>query len=278
MEENDRLLLIYEIFMAILALVVIAILFIELISPITEEQRALFATIDLSVVAIFAVDYFYRLIQAKDKWQYFKGNIFELIAIMPFDKAFRIARLARLSRIARLLRLKRLARFSRVFRFTRLLRLFAFFRRFGNTFSGIIKTNGLIYMILAMIVIVIGGAFGILALEPGIGAFGDAIWWSLATATSVGYYDISPESAGGRVLAGILMIVRIGFIGMLTASVTTYFVDRLWNKEVDQKSVLDEQIEYVKRKLGHLETLSTKDLARIQEIIISVWKGKRKEE
>lgn len=106
--------------------------------------------------------------------------------------------------------------------------------------------------------------------------FGDAIWWSLVTTTTVGYGDISPESVGGRVLAGILMVIGIGFLGMVTGSVATYFVDRLSRgQEQEKKSVADEQIEFIKSKLDNLEDLQYEDVEHLREIIMTNWRQKQ---
>jgi len=128
--------------------VVVAILLVEFTRPLTEEQERILGNIDLTILVIFAIDYFYHFAKAKTKWQFVKNNIFDLISIMPFDKAFRIARLARLVRLARMAR------------FTKLIRLFAFARRFGNTFAGVLRTNGLIYMIIITFSVIFFGAFG----------------------------------------------------------------------------------------------------------------------
>lgn len=246
-KNKEKQLLIYELIMAALALVIVVILIIEFTTPLSEAQKTLLANIDLAILAVFAVDYFYRLARAKEKWLFVKSNIFDLIAIIPFDKAFRVARLARLIRVVRF---SRTARLVRIFRLTRAIRLFVFTRRFSNTISGIFKTNGLIYVVLFTIGIVLIGAYGIMIFEDAINTFSDALWWSLVTTTDLGYGDIAPVSTGGRVVAGILMVVRIGFLGMLTGSITTFFVDRLFKgREDDKLAVMDEQGKYVKASL-----------------------------
>ena len=267
-KDRTRINLIYEIFMAVLALVVVAILFVEFTRPLTAEQQAILDNIDLSILIVFAVDYFYRLIRAHDKWYFFKRNIFDLVAIMPFDKAFRVARLARLVRLARLSRSTRL---TRVLRFSKVVRIFAFSKRIGNTFSGVLKTNGLIYVVLLTVGIVLLGAVGIFMIEEAMVSFGDALWWSLVTTTTVGYGDISPESTGGRLLAGFLMIVGIGFLGMVTGSIATFFVDRLsGNQEKEKVSVVDKQIDYVKQSLDGIEDLSNEEVEYLLETIRSI--------
>lgn len=60
--------------------------------------------------------------------------------------------------------------------------------------------------------------------EPTIRTWSDAFWWATVTATTVGYGDISPETSAGRLVAVLLMLVGIGTIGMLTASIATYFL------------------------------------------------------
>ena len=50
------------------------------------------------------------------------------------------------------------------------------------------------------------------------------------TTTTVGYGDISPETMPGRIIAVILMIFGIGFIGMLTGTMTTFFTRKVTAK------------------------------------------------
>lgn len=50
-----------------------------------------------------------------------------------------------------------------------------------------------------------------------INSFGDAIWWSVASVTTVGYGDKFPITPDGRFIASILMVVGIGLFSALTA-------------------------------------------------------------
>jgi voltage-gated potassium channel len=91
------------------------------------------------------------------------------------------------------------------------------------------------YVALATVVIVSLGASGIYGVEhglnPAIGSIGDAFWWAVVTATTVGYGDISPTTTEGRLIA-VLMLVGIGAISILTATVASVFFeqDKEWDK------------------------------------------------
>jgi voltage-gated potassium channel len=52
----------------------------------------------------------------------------------------------------------------------------------------------------------------------------DAIWWSYATITTVGYGDKYPVTTEGRIVAMILMTVGVGLFGTFTAFVSSWFV------------------------------------------------------
>ena len=55
-------------------------------------------------------------------------------------------------------------------------------------------------------------------------SFFDALWWSLATITTVGYGDIYPVTAAGRIVGGFTMIVGISTFAIVTAKVAQFLV------------------------------------------------------
>ena len=55
--------------------------------------------------------------------------------------------------------------------------------------------------------------------------YGDALWFSLQTVTTVGYGDVTPTTLLGRIVAAVVMIFGIGFITVITAAVTSTFVE-----------------------------------------------------
>ena len=55
-------------------------------------------------------------------------------------------------------------------------------------------------------------------------SFGDALWWSAATITTVGYGDIYPVTALGRVVGVFTMLVGISTFAVVTAKVAEFLV------------------------------------------------------
>ena len=54
--------------------------------------------------------------------------------------------------------------------------------------------------------------------------FGNALWFSLQTVTTVGYGDNTPEKPVGRVVASVIMLTSVGLITIVTAIITSTFV------------------------------------------------------
>jgi voltage-gated potassium channel len=73
------------------------------------------------------------------------------------------------------------------------------------------------------------GALAVLDAEQdasgaNITTFGDALWWSTTTVTTVGYGDLYPVTTTGRLVAVALMLVGIACIGAITAGVAAWLV------------------------------------------------------
>jgi len=54
--------------------------------------------------------------------------------------------------------------------------------------------------------------------------FGAGVWWAIVTLGTVGYGDIVPHTAWGRVVGSLVIVFGVTFIAFLTATVTSAFV------------------------------------------------------
>jgi Ion channel len=56
-------------------------------------------------------------------------------------------------------------------------------------------------------------------------SLGTSLWWALQTVTTVGYGDVVPRSVGGRAIGAVVMLSGIGFLTVVTASVTAALIE-----------------------------------------------------
>ena len=55
---------------------------------------------------------------------------------------------------------------------------------------------------------------------------GQGLWWSVQTVTTVGYGDVVPTNASGRLVAALVMLLGLAFLAVITAAITSSFVAR----------------------------------------------------
>ncbi|MCI5903523.1 MAG: ion transporter [Oscillospiraceae bacterium] len=220
--KSKPLLVVYNAAVMLLAAASVIMAIMDICGKISPDNSA-FYTADTIILIIFAVDYAVRFIIAKEKAAFFKSNIFDLIAIIPFSNIFSLFRFARIFRLAKLAKLTKLAKFSKMARIVGML------GKIQQQISSFLHTNGFIYMLYAAGVLILISSVLISYVENK--PFSDALWWSIVTCTTVGYGDISPSTGIGRIVAVVLMIFGIGLISMLTGTITTFFSKRVSKPE-----------------------------------------------
>lgn len=60
---------------------------------------------------------------------------------------------------------------------------------------------------------------------------GTGFWWTITTMTTVGYGDTYPVTTTGRVIAAVLMIGGITMLGVLTATLSSWLVERVTDED-----------------------------------------------
>jgi voltage-gated potassium channel len=83
------------------------------------------------------------------------------------------------------------------------------------------KLDRLMGLILALI---IGSAIALSLVEKDL-SLADSLWWSIVTLTTVGYGDISPATPVGRLIAILNMVVGVGLLAMLSATLASFLVN-----------------------------------------------------
>lgn len=158
--------------------------------------------IDWGVWAAFAADYGVRLVLARHRWAFVRRHKIDLACVLlPMFQPLRLLRL-----VSTLLLVGRRAMIASQVRLTT-------------------------YVIGAIVGLTMFGSLAVLDVErnaPGssIKTLGDALWWSFATMTTVGYGDMAPVTGAGRLLAVALMLCGIALLGVITANIAAWFISR----------------------------------------------------
>ena len=87
---------------------------------------------------------------------------------------------------------------------------------------------------------------------------GSGLWWSVQTVTTVGYGDNVPANVAGRLVAALVMLVGIGFLTVITATITSTFVSRS-RREQGSGAVTptEEQLRQIDGRLERIEAALT---------------------
>ena len=95
----------------------------------------------------------------------------------------------------------------------------------------ILKKNQLVQLIAVILVVVTSTALFVLLSEHDVNGrqfetFGDALWWSIVTISTVGYGDKVPITIPGRIVSTITIVSGLILISLFTATISSVFVAR----------------------------------------------------
>ncbi|HPZ94951.1 MAG: potassium channel protein [Mycobacterium sp.] len=179
----------------------------------------------------FLIDYLVRLGLAERKWRWFWTHPLDLAVVtLPFLQPLRFLRLVALIRILQ--------------------------RAFGDAVRGRIvayTTFGGFLLLYASSL----AEFKAERYAPGshITNYSDAVWWAVATLTTVGYGDYVPVTTTGRIIAVLLMIGGISLIGVVTATVAHWIIAEVTKDDSAQQAATVAHIETLREEIVRLRAL-----------------------
>ena len=233
-EAYDRFSAAVALPLTVLALAWLPILVIPIVAHLPAGVASVFDVVDYFVWAAFAIEYGVKLYLTPKRWHYVTHHLVELAVIaLPLLRPLRALRLLRVVNIFR----------AGLILTNALRRL-----------RGVLTHHGLHYVLFVVLGVVVVCAALEFEFEDGthganIQNFGDALWWAIVTVTTVGYGDKFPVSAGGRGVAVVLMLVGIGLIGILTATVASFFIGQGADEE---KAALQQRLDRIEGMLGQI--------------------------
>jgi voltage-gated potassium channel len=186
----------WELGMALLAVVYVAIGF-------AEESPATVA-LERILTVVFALEFAGRLAIAPSRRTYLRGHWIDVIALLPATRALRLLRLLRLLRASA-----------------------GLFRALSNV-ERLAAHRGLVTLFVLWLSVAVICSIYLLIVETDVDSKIhsplDALWWGIATLTTVGYGDIIPTTVEGRIAAMVLMVVGISLYSAITATLTSILI------------------------------------------------------
>jgi voltage-gated potassium channel len=115
-----------------------------------------------------------------------------------------------------------------------------------------------------LVSVLVGGVLITLVDPEEFPDLGTGLWWALQTVTTVGYGDVTPENAAGRLVGALFLLEAIAFVTIVTAVITSSFVERARQQRItDSESPEAVGIEALTAQLSEV----TSRLERIQETL-----------
>lgn len=185
----------------------------------------------MSVVwLIFVLDYVVRLAVTEDRRRFVRGNLLDLAVIaLPLLRPLRLLRLVALLSILN--------------------------RTSASTLRGRVVT----YVVGGTVLLLLVGGLAVTDAERSapdatIRGFGDGLWWAVTTMTTVGYGDRYPVTVAGRCVAVLLMVGGIALLGVVTATLASWLVDRVAAENEAEQAATRAQVDALARQVESLRT------------------------
>lgn len=213
-----------------IAILLSAVSFVLETLPEMKPYRKIFRVSEYVFIAMFTVEYILRLYCQPRRLRWALTNpyaLIDLLAIVPFylELLFPFALDARVMRVFRLVRV--VSRVLKVGRHSSAL----------DILVGVLRTTWrelVTCFILASIVALVSAtgiyyAEHVLASSGGsnFSDMGKCLWWSVVTLTTVGYGDVYPVTALGRLFATIVMLGGIAMIALPAGIIAGAFAEEV---------------------------------------------------
>ena len=156
----------------------------------------------------------------------------------------------------------------------RLLSLFVFLQRL--LVRSPIRVTVLWYAAFSSALLIYVSSLAVLQIERGhpdspLTDLPTALWWCMVTVTTVGYGDVTPVTGGGRLIAAVLMVSGIALLGVVTATLASWLVDRV-AEETEQEEGPGEEVLMVRQLHRDVTALRT-EIARLHTEITALRSG-----
>jgi voltage-gated potassium channel len=219
----------------------VAAVILETVDPLHARYDRFFRLIEVVSVTVFSVEYIARIWSGVEaKWEETEATalslrewlrdrlqivfrpllIVDLLAILPFYLS--VLGLGIDLRILRSLRLIRFLRLLKLVRYSHSMRAFGHaFRRKKDQLIVALTANGLLLLIASSLMYFIETD----AQPEAFGSIPEAMWWGIATLTTVGYGDVTPVTPLGQFVGSIVAVLGIGLFALPASIMASGFIE-----------------------------------------------------
>ncbi len=234
--ESDHASKYFDIFIVTLIVLNIAAFCAETVPELERAYGPWFNAFEIASVAIFTVEYILRLWssieipylsrmpawKARLKFASRGPQIIDLLAVLPFYLSHLFSIDLRVLRILRLLRFLKLSRYSPAMH-----TLIRVMHNEGRALSGAAL------LLLAAVLFASSGIYYLesVAQPDKFGSIPQASWWAIATLSTVGYGDVAPQTALGRLFGGLIMVLGLCVLALPVAIISTGFAQEVSRRD-----------------------------------------------
>lgn len=244
----------FQVALLVFTLLVLCSLVADTVFALPKEFSDLIHMVDTLACAVFFGDFCVRFYQAESKTAFIKWGWIDLIACVPNLEMLRWGRMVRVLRMIRLLRgLRSVQKAVAIV--------------FQNKMQG-----GVVSVVFTAFLLVAFASVSVLICERqgngNIRTAEDALWWSIATITTVGYGDKYPVTTEGHVVGVILMVGGVSMFGCLSGLAASFFLGARTKKHQEDNDIagkLDDLHAKVDLLTQQLQTLNQNHSAPSRE-------------
>jgi len=262
---GDRASRLFDRFLIVLITLNIAAVVLETVPSLHDRFGHEFLAFEVVSVIIFTIEYAVRIwvapehpslkrhgpLMSRVRYALSFGALIDLVAFLPFYLAIFFGADLRVLRVLRLLRFLKLMRYSSA--------LMTLQRVFYD------ERRALLASLLIMFGLLIISSTAIYHAErhaqpEAFGSIPAAMWWSLATLTTVGYGDIVPVTLYGKLIGGVVMLFGLGMFALPLGIIAMGF-----SQEVNQRQFVVTPA--MVGKVPLFEDLDAREIVRISRMM-----------
>ncbi len=211
-----------------------AVVFVLETESAFDKYKIHFEIVDWTFLVLFTAEYILRIYTAPVKKEFIFSffGIVDLLAILPslvLIPGFRVLRVLR---------------FLRIFRIFKATRFILAVDRMIEALGGV-KRELLALVILSSLLVYLS-ACGIWFFEKDaqpedFGSILDSMWWAIVSLTTIGYGDVYPVTAGGKIFTALVALVGVGLIAIPSGLLASVLTEARVEEELNEDSEDDEK-------------------------------------